>query len=260
MNPKTIATVYLIYFILRFLFGVVSNSTSEDGRSYLSIKVLDVGQGDAILITTPNKKRILIDGGPNFEVDAYLHDEMFLKQCYLDVVVLTHPHQDHEEGLIRSLRRCKAGVYKSLYKGDTFYIDGVMFYVLWPEKSYKDKDLNNISIVILLDYGDFEALFTGDVSGKLYKRMDMELLERTIDGPLDYYKVSHHGSRTGLDANFFTKYPPLNSVIPVGEGNRFGHPHIEVLEFFDSLGSKIYRTDLQGTVEFKIPVKVSAAK
>jgi competence protein ComEC len=252
MKSSFVVTVYVIYLLLKLAGYFISAPDARAAGTDLSIKVLDVGQGDAILITTHNNKRILIDGGPNFEVDAYLFKEMPFRRCYLDVVILTHPHQDHEEGLNRSLLRCKAGVYGSyedLYKGDVIRVDNVTLYVLWPERGYTDKDLNNVSVVVLLDYGKFEGLFTGDVQGKLFNRMDLDLMERLIDGSLDLYKVSHHGSKTGLNAKFFNRFPPDYSLIPVGEGNKFEHPHVETLDYFEQLGSKIYRNDLDGTIE-----------
>lgn len=252
-----LVVVYLIHFLFSFATNVVFQEVGGD----LSIKVLDVGQGDAILITTPNDKKILIDGGGNYDVDTYLNNGMLLEPCILDMVILTHLHDDHSFGLRRVMKRCDIGtisgnlvefvdtetkdkpLIKTLVQGDSFIVDGVSFEVLWPPADYTNKDLNDTSIVILLDYKNYEALFSGDASGKIL--CSLGGLE-TFNEHLDLYKVSHHGSITGI----CDKLLPKVSVISVGE-NKFGHPDDRIITLLESEGSKVHRTDLEGTVEIR---------
>jgi competence protein ComEC len=257
MSISSLIIIYLIH----FLFSFASNIATGEPGTGLSIKILDVGQGDAILITTPNDKKILIDGGGNYDVDSYLNNGMPLEPCVLDMVILTHLHDDHSFGLHRVLKRCTVRVIssnltgfidaatkakpiiKTLVRGDNFVIDGVSFYVLWPPVDYTNKDLNDTSIVIMLDYKDYEVLLSGDAGGRILCSLDN--LE-TLNKHLDLYKVSHHGSITGL----CNKLLPKVSVISVGE-NKFGHPDDRVIKFLESVDSKVKRTDLEGTIEIK---------
>ena len=247
MRLPFLFTIYILYFLLHS--GVYFGANFR--RQNLVIKILDVGQGDSTLITTPSGKHMLIDGGGDYTADWLYFSETRKPSCFIDLVILTHEHDDHKVGLDRILERCKVGMYKKLYKGDTLVIDEVSIKVLWPEKGYSSSDLNDLSTVVLLDYGKFEALFTGDAGSKIFSRLDENVLKESIQGDLDLYKVPHHGSRTGLNRAFLYEYKPLASVIPVGKDNKFGHPHQETLEFLSLLGGDIYRTDIHGTVEMK---------
>jgi competence protein ComEC len=177
------------------------------------------------------------------------------------MIILTHLHDDHSFGLKRVLKRCSVKVISSnlvcfvpdtagnkpisedLVKGDSFMLDGISFHVLWPPVDFKSKDLNDTSIVLELDYGNYEALLSGDVSGKILCSLDnFEVLNRD----LDLYKVSHHGSITGM----CDKLIPKVSVISVGE-NKFGHPDARIIKYLESVGSQVRRTDLEGIIEIK---------
>ncbi len=266
MKPRTLLVVYILYFLAKHVF---LDSSKELG---FLVQVLDVGQGDAILVTTANNHTILIDGGAGFEVDSYLP----FPECHLDVVVLTHPHSDHLEGLYRVLQRCSVDVVlfndisyeSSLYTSwqelmknfvvrtasveDRFSMDGVDFYVLWPPQGDLSRfldNVNNVSIVLFMDYGKFEAVFTGDAEKEVLDRVDISPVWGLIDGNFDLYKVPHHGARNALSTRFIQMLDPANFVISVGKDNHFGHPHSEVLEFLS--GRRIYRTDLDGTVKFR---------
>lgn len=273
MKIGDLASTILVYVVLAFA-GLFSKP-----QKGFQMEVLDVGQGDSILITTDNGKRILIDGGDNFTVDFELARVMPFYACSLDAVILTHPHYDHINGLTRVLNRCKIStlmfndvnftsrefsdfktlskniLVKNLYKGDEFTIDGVVFKVLWPEKEFtqnKSADINDFSIVLLVDYGDFEALLLGDVNGETLPKLDTGTIQSLIGGDFDVVKVSHHGSKYGVDKSFYADLKPKTCVISVGTDNKFGHPDKEVVSFLESIRCRTLRTDLRGNVVLKV--------
>lgn len=262
---KILPVIYGLHFILKFLVpnhALVSNE--------LIVEVLDVGQGDAILVTTPSRAHILIDGGEGFDVDRYVDNKMPLWTCYLDVVILTHPHSDHLSGLSRILDHCEVGLILandvsydsalyaywqnqlvtqnilSVFVGDTFVVDGVIFMVLWPPEGFTDENVNNLSVVLHMYYDGFDALFTGDAEKEVLGSVDAPDFTAGI---LELYKVSHHGAVNGLHGRFLNDIKPVYSAISVGKDNTFGHPSAETVEFLEGM-SAVYRTDLLGTLEF----------
>jgi competence protein ComEC len=259
--------VYLLIFLAIPVVGSLSGAKlGANGRtsgSLVSIEFFDVGQGDAALIITPNGRRILIDTGPDYTLDKHMFGGDILnifRKCHIEMLVITHDHADHDGGTERLSRRCSLGYTGPYYKGEVYEIDGVYLHILWPPKDHSTKDINDLSVVILLDYYDQEVLFTGDVGYRIqdsFTEMTIaaplntasrSLLDSVIEKGLDVYKVSHHGSVTGLSKVLLSKYPPKLSVISVGEGNKFGHPNEEVLEFLGELSGEKFGELSGGTV------------
>ena len=270
MSNKITAAIIIFYLVGNYL--LLNVVYKNDG---VMITTYDVGQGDAILLEIKDIK-ILIDGGPNFEIDRLLNSKFFAKECYLDLILLTHPHKDHVKGINRVLEHCKVGmiIYNSLdfdtreydyfkklaenfeirhvKKGDFISIYDVDLYVLWPEYNEKDlkvKNVNNESIVLLLDYYNFEALFMGDLENEASLRLDLDEMHKYIQEGLDLYKVPHQGSRDSLNLKILTTFRPKICVLSVGNYNNFGHPHPIVLEKLSLYGCEVYRTDVQGSIE-----------
>ena len=232
------------------------------GPGDLEIAILDVGQGDAILVTTPHGKQVLVDGGPSgIALARELGGVMAHWDRSLDAVVLTHPQEDHVGGLPAALRRFDvARVYtagdtnrtmsfaafetrasaRPIAAGERFELDGVTFEVLWPPHEYASSDLNDRSVVLAVNYRGFTALLTGDIEAAPQR----ELLAAGI-GPIDLLKVPHHGSKTG-DPAFLRDIGAAVGVISVGADNRFGHPHEETLVALSE--TRVYRTDRDGRV------------
>jgi competence protein ComEC len=273
MKKSDVVLIVFIYILFSF------RGVSSSGSGSLDIDFLDVGQGDAILISTPNGKRVLIDGGDNFETDFEISKRIPFYSCYIDVLVLTHPHYDHIVGLNRLMQRCKIGTVmfndvdftsrdferfkslssffdtKNVYAGESFKLDGVLFKVLWPTKEFLKNnvaDINDVSIVMFLDYGDFEALFTGDATDKVLGRVDMSMFEGFVDGGFDVLKVPHHGSKYSLHKSFYSKLKPNTCVISVGKDNKFSHPFPSVIDYFKSIKCNTLRTDEVGDIKMKI--------
>lgn len=268
---KRIDMILIVLVYLLFSFKGVASAGNGD----LNLEILDVGQGDSILITTPNGKRVLVDGGDNYESDYEISKRIPFYSCYIDILILTHPHYDHIVSLNRIMQRCRIGTVmfndvsfdsrdfrlfkqlssnfnvKNMYAGESFELDGVNFIFLWPDKEFmqnKITDLNDMSFVFLLDYGDFEALLTGDATEKVLGRLDFNKIDEFTDGNFEVLKIPHHGSKYSLHKVFYSKIKPEVCVISVGKKNKFNHPHSGLIDYLNETGCKVLRTDESGDV------------
>ncbi len=236
---------------------------------------LNVGQGDAILIRTPNGKNILIDGGPDRKILAELKEVMPFFDNTVDYMMFTHPDKDHFEGLIHVLKKYPVkqilftGVYKNNYLSNAFFkaareknikitvvdeksdislADGTTIDIVFPfhQTLAAQKATNNSSLIINIIYGNNKILLTGD------SEIDTEekLLAASSKIDADILKVGHHGSKTSSSMDFLKVVTPKYSVIEVGKDNQYRHPHQSTLENLKKMGSKIFRTDLDGRIEF----------
>ena len=234
------------------------------------IYFLNVGQGDSELIVLPGNIKILIDGGPDNKVLSELSNELSSLDRYIDLVILSHPEQDHFGGLVGVLKNYKVGAFIynginrqnlsfqqlektvhenkismiALGQGDniTYLNDKLEF--LWPAKDYlNDKQLNDTVLVTRFSTVDGKALFVGDIG----ENIESELVKK-YDLKADVLKVGHHGSKYSSAESFLKNVSPEISVIEVGK-NSYGHPAPAVLERLASVGSQIFRTDKNGDVE-----------
>lgn len=250
------------------------------------VTVIDVGQGDSILISTPWNQNILIDGGGD-SVYWQLRGRNVGEQTLLpflkyndidqiDLVILSHPHEDHLFGLLAVLENVPVGMvidngqlhttssyyrylelmyergieYKTVRAGDALELrGGVVVEILHPSEllTGTSSDLNNNSLVVLLKYRGWKFLFTGDLD----KVGQMALLTNANLEGVDWLKVPHHGSTSAWYPPFFEQIKPTYAVIPVGT-NSFGQPSKLVLDGLNDLGTKVWRTDLNGAVTFRI--------
>jgi competence protein ComEC len=239
----------------------------------LTIVFIDVGQGDSILLLLPNAKTVLIDGGERQSSEQVLATLMEHDVSRIDVMVATHPHADHIGGLIDVINSnvsvgevmdsgqlhttqtfedlldaidAKQIPLTSVKEGDLIELDtSVQLKVLNPgETLYEGEDeINNNSVVIKLTYGNFSALFTGDME----EHNEQRITNKQID--VDVLKAGHHGSRFSSTDTFLQVVSPEVAVISSGENNTYGHPHKEALERIESAGAEhVFRTDLNGTI------------
>lgn len=248
------------------------------GKQYLKVSFLDIGQGDSIFIQTPDYRNILIDGGPDSKVLGKLANKLPFWKRHLDVVILTHPDQDHLMGLFSVLQKYKidyilwtgmvrdgANYQKWLEilarkqkEGSKIIItnsntkitsQGVLINTLNPveniEGKYFGKTGNDTGIVSRLSYGKDSFLFTADVSSKIE---DM-LINSKINLVSDVLKVGHHGSKYSTSEEFLQAVGPSVAVISAGKDNSYGHPTPEVLQKLQKFGIKTLRTDMDGDVE-----------
>jgi competence protein ComEC len=260
---------YIIQFLILILTGV-SLLVFQTPDNYLHIIACDVGQGDAILVTYKNTQ-ILTDGGPNDRVLDCLSEHLPLWDRQIELVVSTHPDSDHSTGLVEVINRYEVDtilinslnpgtqVYKALesaigsrgvrvvnpYEGMALGLEMIHLDILHPDEGFEDPKTNQYSIAYILDYGDFEAIFTGDFEQKISDSLANNYLLRSVE----YIKVPHHGSRNGLTENLLKALEPKIAVISVGKNNPYKHPHQEILDMLGKYNVKILRTDEMGDVE-----------
>jgi competence protein ComEC len=243
-----------------------------DGR--LHVVFFDVGQGDAIFVQSPAGQQILVDGGPDPTILlARLGEQMPFWDRSLDLVVLTHPDDDHLTGLVPVLERYRVGQvfdvghacnsptcakWQELLAGKGIPVldsragthvvldGGVELTVLHPGHKLvegTEADSNNNSIVIRLIMGEFSALMPGDVEAVVERKL-LHSGQQLVSTLL---KVPHHGSDTSSTPAFLEAVSPQLAVVSVGQDNRFGHPSSEVLARLRPY--TVLRTDEQGNVE-----------
>lgn len=276
----TVTTISKIDTLFRILFTVLlfslvySQLLSPTSSNQLQVFFLDVEQGDATLIVTPSGHAGLVDvGSNNFVISAMSSLPARIKS--IDFVILTHPDADHIEGYLELQKRFdiqnifinktfkenalidqiseslspNSNVF-GLHEFNDFRIDDVYFDILWPEKDFlfgEIEDSNDLSISLLLTYGEFSLFLGGDLS-KEYE--DQIVIENNISD-VDVLQVGHHGSNTSTSELFLEQIKPKVAVISAGKENRFGHPHKEVLDNLSVVNSKILRTDKSGTIFIK---------
>ncbi len=254
-----------------------SGSTSEDlvldppGGQQVRVHFIDVGQGESVLIEGGGES-VLIDAGENNQGETVLS---YLERAgieQLTMAVGTHPHSDHIGGMDTVMQGITVGkllmpdlpddlipttkTYLSVldaaeqtqtemvyaYPGDSWEICGGRLTVLGPVEDYDD--LNDESLVMRFDYGETSFLLTGDQEAGAEK----DLLDSGADVDADLLGVGHHGSSTSTSQSFLDAVSPSVAVISCGEGNDYGHPHIETTQRLEDAGVEIYRTDLQGSI------------
>lgn len=257
--------------------ALVPFALSSD-RPLMRLTFLDVGQGDAIYCEFPGGENMLIDGGFSEGGDA---GEMVLRpfleslgRSAVDMVLLTHPHDDHLRGLrtvcdgfhVRRLILARWGEVPESYadflgraeargipvchvrRGDRLARgDGVSITVLNPGRVHHrgtHSDLNNNSIVLLMRYGEVRILLCGDMEGEAEK----ELCGLGSVLRADLLKVGHHGGKGASTPEFLQMVSPRWAVISAGERNRFEHPSHETLARLRGAGVAVLRTDLHGAV------------
>jgi len=258
--------------INQFILNPVEETapSSSNLTNIIEVHMIDVGQGDSILIET-NDYNMLIDAGENNKgatVLDYLEIHNIKK---LDYIIGTHPHSDHIGGLdtvIRSipvgkvimpnvthttktfedvldaLEEKKLTITKAVV-GDQYSLGLASFQIISPNsESYEE--LNNYSVGIKLNFADNSFLFTGDAE----KLSEEEMRKNGIDLSCDVMKLGHHGSTTSNSSDFLDAANPTIAVISVGTDNEYGHPHEEILQAMKDRNIEVFRTDQQGTIVF----------
>lgn len=247
-----------------------------ESRHDLVIHFFDVGQGDGIFFELPNHRQVVIDGGPGSNMLSKLGSVMWFWDRTIDLVVLTHPHADHVDGLIDVLKRYDVGMViesGAIYPTPDYnewnalvskkkipvvhalrgqYIalsDTAIFHILSPEKEIAGKRFVNIHdsmVVSKLLYGSTTVLFTGDAE----RPIEYALMASGISLAADILKVGHHGSKTSTTQSFLDLVYPRFAIISAGRKNRYGHPHADVVDRIKAAGIDLFRTDIHGDVEF----------
>ena len=274
-NRKVQILSTIIVLFIALIFGLFSNEavyqnstttnlvTNQDITDNLEVYFIDVGQADSILIVNKDDA-MLIDAGNNDDGEDVVN---FIKEKgiqKLNYVVGTHPHEDHIGGLddvINSFEVENVMLPDITTNTKTFEdviesIENKDLEITLPQTGYSFKigeancevkstiidksNLNLASIVIRLEFGNTSFLLMGDAEEKNEEQMNLK--------PTTVLKVGHHGSTTSTSLDFLRQVNPQISVIMAGKDNNYGHPEQETLTKLDNIGSKIYRTDLNGTI------------
>jgi competence protein ComEC len=263
----------VLAFVVAALAAVAFPARSP-AKGRLRVDFMDVGQGDAAVVTSPTGKTVLIDGGPRGagrDLASFLGDRGVGP---IDLVLLTHRHADHLGGLAEVIERRGALIFLDapVANPGTAYaalldvlerqqvavrqaetgrsVDlggGARLLLLGPPRpliTHAHSVVNANSVVARLDYGRVRVLFTGDAEGPT----ERWLIDAGADLRATVLKVAHHGSRTSSTAAFVDAVRPEVAVISVGGHNGFGHPAAETIDRLERAGARIYRTDLDGSI------------
>ena len=254
--------LYYLYFVCRLVYLHLTYDTAT------GFYFLNVGQGDASIIKQSNLLGF-VDGGPDYSADYFLDNLSPFFNCKIDFVVISHPHKDHIGGFDRILERCKVTyvfyskqdynsqiwtrVLKSfesssivMEAGDgtniSFNNSGLSFLFLWPPTAKECKiSVNDCSLVALAMAGDFEVLYTGDVSSKVSGKLLLPPLNAT-SGRVDVLKMPHHGGKGTLTSDLLAKIQPKGAVVSYGLDNRYGHPAKESLDLMEVFAIPVSHT------------------
>jgi competence protein ComEC len=243
-------------------------ASSRKPEPALHIRQLDVGQGDAALITTPEGRRILIDAGPNPNAVAALLRRDGIDT--LDLVIASHSHADHIGGLPMIFASFVVRAYvdngipntTSIYRRVLTAVErepGVRYLratdrTISVGSSVKlhilplpllDSSQNNNSVGVLVEYGRFSALYTGDSE---HEELGTWLRDKRVPH-VSFVKVAHHGSGNGTTAALVRATSPEVVVISVGSPNGYGHPSPNALKQWSKATTRVYRTDRDGEVD-----------
>lgn len=244
------------------------------------VTFFDVGQGDAILIQTPDRQDILIDGGPSNRIVSLLGPQLGFGNRELELVILTHPDSDHLTGLIPVLERFPvrqifvsdvenptetfsawqnairdhAVPVKKVSQGEQYELGNFLdFSILWPPAGDGWKvqgggtPTNDGSVSLRAICAGSSLVMTGDASDVVEDR----IVASGLPLQASLLKVGHHGSRTSSAHAFLQAVNPELAVISVGRTNRYGHPHPSVLERLNHLNVKVLRTDERGSITLR---------
>lgn len=248
-------------------------------RGELKICCLDVGQGDGIVISAPEGAHFLVDGGSSSQSGVGRYQLIPYLKCQgiscLDGIILSHMDEDHISGVkelledmgrnqtniraenlylpdlreespdeieLKELAR-KAGIsVKKVNAGDVLRVGGVEFRFLHPKAQADASDVNESSLIFVLEYGTFQGLFMGDAGEKTEKA----LLEELQD--VDFLKVGHHGSAYSSCEEFLAVIRPQIGVISCSQFNTYGHPAKEAIERLEKVGCQVEYTMKSGAV------------
>lgn len=278
---------YLVGLLLLANTAVVFATRQSRPRDHTTVNFFDVGQGDATYLRTPRGSDILVDAGPGDVLLGKLGAAMPFFDRTIELAILTHPHADHITGMIEVLKRYNvrkvilpeadydsqtyrvfldllSGKHVAIVRpklGERIFLDNetvldIDYPVLGGAENHPS-DINDVSIVARLSFGQSNVLLMGDAG----KDIEQTLLAYHLPLDAEILKVGHHGSRHSTSVELLKDVNPRYGVISVGAKNTYGHPHEETLQALASSGVEILRTDERGDVAFALyPDRVELQK
>jgi len=265
----------VLFFLICMSIATLFFFLTQIGKSHQAkITFLNVGQGDAILIQTPHGRKVLIDAGPDEQIEGQLDRVIPYYDRTLDLAFATHPDVDHVGGFLSLIEHYtiksffhsgllvaepeyaflaknlqKEGIpTRSLKSGDVITLgDGMKLFVLSPYRVEEVRDANEASLVLLLTYQGTQVLFMGDAPRTVEAQLKTSYGE-ALRSPL--LKLGHHGSKTSSSEDFLRTVQPQEAIVSAGCKNRFGHPHQEVVALLRKLGIQERDTCFDGNIQF----------
>lgn len=254
-----------------------------ENQQNLLVTFFDVGQGDSEFIEIPGGNQILIDGGPTNAILAKLGRTLPFWDRSIDVLLLTHPHADHLDGLLEVLKRYDVGMvvesgvaystpeyqeWRDLLKKKNIPVVmarfgqkldlgyGAELDIFHPFENFSGVSVKNVheaNVVSRLKYGKISYLLMGDAEAPVEYRLVLESKNPSEQSFLklasDILKIGHHGSKTSSTEIFLKTVSPDLAVISVGRNNRYGHPNQEVVNRLADLDINVLRTDTTGDIK-----------
>lgn len=271
---KKTKRIGILFLVLAIVFFFSISLWREEKNTNLEVSFIDSDQADAILIQTPQEKNIIIDFGSTKGLKE-LDKKIKWWNKKIDLVIITHPHDDHIAGMISLIKKYK--IEKIMYTGiihsspiysellekiknkkiplmipageQTISLEeNCQIAIIFPWDNFYNKEienLNNSSIVSQLNCKNSKFLFMGDAENEV----ENEILEKEINIKSDVLKVGHHGSITSTGQEFLEKVSPEIAIVMVGKNNKFNHPSLRTLKKLEKLDIKTFRTDLDGTID-----------
>jgi competence protein ComEC len=259
-------------FVLAIWFPTVSIPIQKE---YLTVRFLDVGQGDSIHIETPDGYELLIDGGASSQVLRKLSEGRSFFDRKIDVVLATHPDTDHIGGLVDIFERYtvdyiikteaehEAPAARAFARAESIEGSQVILAqagqeiqlgasttirILSPNGDTTNWGNNNASIVVQVVYGDIAFMLTGDAPSSIE-----DYLVTAYGSSLEseVLKLGHHGSKTSTSENFLDTVQPEFAVVSASADNRYGHPHQSVIARVFARNIKTLSTATEGTIVFQ---------
>lgn len=257
---------------IAILIGSIAFPLLQSPR--LHVAFLDIGQGDAIWIQAPNGRELLIDSGPDQSVLESIGKEKSFFDNTIDMVLATHSDKDHIGGfpyifdryqiplVIESEISSPTIIDKTFTQriisessnrllvrtGERIVLDpryGIVVDILFPDQNTTGWETNEASVIIKITYGSTSFLLTGDSPSEVE-----QFLVKTYGEQLksDVLKLGHHGSKTSSSAEFLETVQPSIAIVSAGLGNKYGHPHEEVIEKTEDVHAQILETAQLGTI------------
>lgn len=289
MSKKIILSIIVLISLIGFIFyreqqGFIKTTES----SALQVVFMDIGQGDATLITFPNGQKMVVDCARDAIVLAALGRNMSWFDRQIDYLVVTHPDADHYGGCIDVLKQYdvkhiyvngfdkkESKFLEEFYRAvadeqiqgalveivsttDRLMVASTTVQFLYPDHSIandphvpgvREVESNNTSIIIKVAYAGHSILLTGDMEQPLE---DYLVKKNPLDLASDILKIGHHGSQSSSGNNFLEVVKPKFCTVSVGKNNRYGHPSPRVLKRLTRSGCEILRTDLVGDIMFTV--------
>lgn len=272
--------LFTVFLLLLIFVGILFWTEYRNSEKFLTLSVLDVGQGDAIFLESPTGIQVLFDAGPPNKILGQLAKVMPPADRSLDVIFITHPDQDHIGGILDVLENYSVSYifesgtssssqtfknFKNLVKeknienilakkGTRIDIGGGAYIeILFPDRNVSSWETNAGSVVARVVYGENSVMLTGDAPAETESIVLANNSPESLQS--DILKLGHHGSKTSSSFNFLKIINPDYAVISVGLNNKFKHPKQEILSRLVDFGIEVFRTDQDGIIEAKLDGK-----